>query len=203
MEASSGATPIAPPEASCSLCPRSNRRSRALSSTPREITTRSPFWPNSAGSKAPPPIETQPKPKPKPEPQAARPVAQPPEEPPVEPAPGEPAEATGDATAAVESLTGGASEFAWYRTSVTAALYSHWRRPILAGLAEPREVLVSFEILRDGRASDVRVSQSSGVPSLDRSALRAVQDASPLPPLPSGLSGASLSASFLFRLFPE
>ena len=34
-------------------------------------------------------------------------------------------------------------------------------------------------------------------------ALRAVADASPLPPLPSGLAGASLPASFRFWLFPE
>ena len=77
-----------------------------------------------------------------------------------------------------------AAAFAWYRASVTAALYSHWRRPILSGLQEPLEVGVAFEIRRDGGVLNPRISLPSGIPSLDRSALRAVADASPLPPLP-------------------
>ena len=73
---------------------------------------------------------------------------------------------------------------AWYRDSVVAALRSQWERPILEGSRGTLEVTVAFEILPDGTVRNLRIDTTSGVPSLDRSALRAVADASPLPPLP-------------------
>jgi protein TonB len=103
----------------------------------------------------------------------------------------------------ITALEGGDVQFAWYRDSVTASLYSHWRRPILSGLLEPVEVRVTFEILRDGGLRDLRVEESSGVAVFDRSALRAVSDAAPLPPLPSSWREPTLPAAFVFRLFPE
>ena len=104
---------------------------------------------------------------------------------------------------AVDGLAGGDLQFAWYRASVTAALYSNWRKPILEGIRESREARVVFEILRDGSVRGLRVERPSGVPSLDRSALRAVADAAPLPPLPPGWREPVLSAGFVFRLYPE
>jgi protein TonB len=103
----------------------------------------------------------------------------------------------------IAPLAGGDLELAWYRASVTTALYSNWQRPILAGIIEPLEVSISFEINRDGSVANLRVDSSSGVPSLDRSALRSVADASPLPPLPPQLREPRLSAYFVFRLYPE
>jgi TonB family protein len=64
-------------------------------------------------------------------------------------------------------------------------------------------VTVAFDILRDGTVENLVVAQSSGVASLDRSALRAVVDASPLPPHPSTWRDASMPATFVFRLHPE
>ena len=64
------------------------------------------------------------------------------------------------------------------------------RRRIQQELAYPRlarlhrvegKALVRFAIGRDGVAHDVAVSTSSGVPSLDRAAVRAVEAAAPLP----------------------
>ena len=64
------------------------------------------------------------------------------------------------------------------------------RRRIQAALVYPPlarlhrvdgEALVHFEIGRDGAAREVRVFGSSGKPSLDRAALRAVAAAAPLP----------------------
>ena len=86
---------------------------------------------------------------------------------------------------------------------MTAALYSNWQRPILSGLREEAEVTVAFDIQRDGRIARLRVETGSGVPSLDRSALRAVSDASPLPALPSNWREPTLEALFVFRLYPE
>jgi len=149
----------------------------------------------------------------------AKPLEPPQEKPKQEPAPQpvqsdpEPEEQAGgagpemlggpEAGHAIAAMEGGDLEFAWYRASVTAALYSNWRRPILSGLAEPVEASVGFEVLRDGSVVNLHLESSSGVPSLDRSALRAVTDASPLPPLPAQLRESRLSAQFVFRLYPE
>jgi protein TonB len=103
----------------------------------------------------------------------------------------------------IAPLEGGDLEYAWYRASVTAALYSNWQRPILSGIREPLEVSISFEINRDGSVTNLRIDSSSGVPSLDRSALSSVADASPLPPLPPQWREPRLSAVFVFRLYPE
>jgi len=141
-----------------------------------------------------------------------KPPAKPPEPrpEPVAPAQAEPgggavAESMGgpDAGHSIAPLTGGDLEFAWYRAQVTSALFGNWQRPILTGLSEPIEVTVSFDIARDGRVLNLRVESSSGVPSLDRSALRAVADASPLPPLPASWRESTQPAGFVFRLYPE
>ena len=151
------------------------------------------------------PEKIEPAPEKKPEPLPPPPRRTAAETQPAEPAPGE---ATGgivadDGASSITPLEGGDVEFAWYRSAVTAALYGRWRRPLLEGLVEPIEVRVSFEIHRNGSVQRLRVDQSSGVPTLDRSALRAVSDANPLPPLPSNWRDAVLPATFLFRLHPE
>jgi TonB family protein len=105
--------------------------------------------------------------------------------------------------ASVSALEIGGAAFAWYRSSVANALYGHWRRPVVSGISEPIEVRVAFEIMRDGNVRGLRIEESSGVPTLDRSALRAVSDATPLPALPSMLSEPYLPASIVFRLYPE
>ena len=88
----------------------------------------------------------------------------------------------------------------WYRASVTSSLYSYWKRPILSGNLTTLEVTVEFEILRDGAVGKLQITTSSGVPSLDRSVLRAVADASPLPPLPAQWEDSTLPARFIFKL---
>jgi TonB family protein len=157
--------------------------------------------------------EPEPAPEKKPEPKATEPAED--DNPPPSPAPTAPpvedeqATASGDVAgsaatgASVSALEIGGAAFAWYRSSVANALYGHWRRPVISGLVEPIEVRVAFEIMRDGNVRGLRVEESSGVPSLDRSALRAVSDATPLPALPSALSEPYLPASIVFRLYPE
>jgi len=151
--------------------------------------------------------EVKPKKKPEPEkPEPAAETAPPPSrvgggDPDMEPPSEEPGGIGGAGT--IVPMAGGDEAFAWYRASVTAALYSNWRRPILSGIREPLEVTVAFEILRDGNVGDLRIENPSGVPSLDRSALRAVADAAPLPPLPNSWREQTLPARFVFRQHPE
>jgi protein TonB len=110
---------------------------------------------------------------------------------------------SGTGGGSISSLDAGDFAFAWYRATVTAALSSQWRKPLLDGVPEDREVSVSFEIMRDGTVRGARIERSSGVPSLDRSALRAVADASPLPPLPAAYKEPALPARYLFVLHPD
>jgi protein TonB len=162
------------------------------------------------------PREAKPDPTPKvepkesrPEPEKPKPVAETPpispragrEDPDMEPPPEDSGGSGGAGT--ITPMAGGDEAFAWYRASVTAALHGNWRRPILSGIRETLDVTVAFAIQRDGDVTDLRIEQSSGVPSLDRSALRAVADAAPLPPLPNSWRESSLPAGFVFRLHPE
>jgi len=100
------------------------------------------------------------------------------------------------------ALEGMGAEFDWYRDAVVRALFTAWRRPFARGLSEPLEVAISFEILRDGTVRGVQIASPSGDSRLDRSAFRAVQEAS-LPPLPRNYRVDAQAAQFAFRLYPE
>jgi len=60
------------------------------------------------------------------------------------------------------------------------------------------QVRVIFSIARDGTPSNIRISHASGTPSLDSSALRAVQRVESFGPLPPGYSGSSVSVEYTF-----
>jgi protein TonB len=57
---------------------------------------------------------------------------------------------------------------------------------------------ITFVIARDGSASNIRISQSSGSPTLDSSAIRAAQRVENFSPLPRGYAGSSLSVEYTF-----
>ena len=61
-------------------------------------------------------------------------------------------------------------------------------------------VIVTFRIRRDGSSSDVRLEQSSGNKALDYSAMRAVYEASPFPPLPQAYERSDARIEFWFQL---
>ena len=59
--------------------------------------------------------------------------------------------------------------------------------------------IVTFDLLRNGSVKNIRVIQSSGIPTLDFSAQRAIQDAV-LPPIPPGFDRDSAKIEFWFEL---
>lgn len=59
---------------------------------------------------------------------------------------------------------------------------------------------VSFDILRNGQVQNVKIVQSSGIPTLDFSARRAVLEAAPLPELPREFERSSANVEFTFQL---
>ena len=73
-------------------------------------------------------------------------------------------------------------EFLAYRQQVINAIKGRWTRTTLSpGLV----AVVRFQIHPDGRVSDVRLERTSGNAAYDLSAMRAVQQASPLSPPPA------------------
>jgi len=71
-----------------------------------------------------------------------------------------------------------------------------WLRPQVSGGIV---ATVSFVIDRDGSIRDAKNEISSGNGTFDRAALRAVLEASPLPPLPFGYNGTYLGVHLTFR----
>jgi protein TonB len=61
-----------------------------------------------------------------------------------------------------------------------------------------KRVYLTFDIQKDGTPSNVRIEQSSGVPSLDQSAVRALQRIDTFGPLPREYTGSKVSVEFWF-----
>jgi protein TonB len=100
-------------------------------------------------------------------------------------------------------FTGGGGDFgnryAWYVKVVQQKVQQNW----LAYEVDPRirdanRVYLTFDITRDGRPVNVRIEQSSNIPSLDNSAVRALQRIDTFGPLPSDYSGTKVSVEFWF-----
>jgi periplasmic protein TonB len=100
-------------------------------------------------------------------------------------------------------FTGGGGDFgsryAWYVRVVQQKVSENWLKyEVDPGIREAQRVYVTFDIKRDGHPTNVQVEQSSGVPSLDQSAVRALQRIDTFGPLPSDYSGNSVSVEFWF-----
>jgi protein TonB len=109
----------------------------------------------------------------------------------------------GAPTGVTASVGGGDSSLGWYGAAVKAALESAWAKPYLEDQGATYSVVIAFDIARDGATRNVRIVTSSGIPSLDRSAQRAVIEASPLPAVPPSWDGDTLPATMRFDLSPE
>jgi periplasmic protein TonB len=100
-------------------------------------------------------------------------------------------------------FTGGGGDFgtrfAWYVRVVQQKVSENWLKyEVDPGITDARRVYITFDVTRDGRPANVQVEQSSGVPSLDQSAVRALQRIDTFGPLPSDYSGNKVSVEFWF-----
>jgi protein TonB len=153
-------------------------------------------------------VKIKPKPEATPDPDTPPTSASPPPStPPTRPedtAPdGKPGAAAGPVGAVTATVGGGDSALGWYGAAVKAALESAWIKPYLEDAQGTASVVVTFEITRDGTTRNLRVQQSSGIPSLDRSAQRAVIEASPFPMIPSTWTDETVPVTMRFELSPE
>jgi TonB family protein len=96
----------------------------------------------------------------------------------------------------VTGIEGGDFPYTIYIERMHTLIGQHWLRPQAApGVT----TTVYFVIERDGTIRDVRTETPSGNGTFDRGALRAVLEASPLPPLPFGYSGNYLGVRLTFK----
>ena len=86
------------------------------------------------------------------------------------------------------------SRFAYYVQRVNRRVSRNWFKP---DVDNAKRVYIIFDIMKDGSPTNVRVEQSSGVPSLDQLAMRAVQR-SDFGPLPPEYPGSKVSVEFWF-----
>jgi protein TonB len=100
-------------------------------------------------------------------------------------------------------FTGGGGDFgsryAWYVRVVRDKVSENWLKyEVDRSITEAPRVYITFDIMRDGHPGNVQVEQSSGIPSLDQSAVRALQRIDTFGPLPSDYSGSKVSVEYWF-----
>jgi protein TonB len=100
-------------------------------------------------------------------------------------------------------ITGGGGDFgtkyAWYVHVIQQKVAENWLKyEVDSRITTAQRVYIDFDIARDGHPSNVRVEQTSGVPSLDISAVRALQRIDTFGPLPTDYSGSKISVEYWF-----
>ncbi len=91
------------------------------------------------------------------------------------------------------------SRFAYYVQAVQRRVSENWLKyEIDPRITEANRVYLTFDITRDGSPKNVQIEQSSGVPSLDISAVRAIERIDTFGPLPPEYSGNRVSVEFWF-----
>jgi periplasmic protein TonB len=100
-------------------------------------------------------------------------------------------------------VTGGAGDFGtrygWYVEVIQRKVSENWLKyEVDRSIAGAERCYITFDIARDGHPFNVRVEQPSGVPSLDQSAVRALQRIDTFGPLPPDYSGSKISVEYWF-----
>lgn len=91
------------------------------------------------------------------------------------------------------------SRFSWYVTAVQRRISSNWLQSTIdPGVAWAPRVVVTFDILRNGSIANIQITQSSNNYSVDSSAMRAVQQSSPVMALPPEYAGSRVGVEFYF-----
>jgi TonB family protein len=91
------------------------------------------------------------------------------------------------------------NEFGGYADQIRQIIASKWHTGDVNAQNAPT-VIATFDLMRDGSIRNLHLLQSSGISSLDFSVQRAIQDSSPLPPIPATFPRSSASVEFWFEL---
>lgn len=100
-------------------------------------------------------------------------------------------------------ISGGGGDFgtkySWYVHVIQQKVADNWLKyEVDPRITTAQRVYITFDVVRDGHPTNVQVEQSSGVPSLDVSAVRALQRIDTFGPLPPDYSGGKISVEYWF-----
>jgi protein TonB len=100
-------------------------------------------------------------------------------------------------------VSGGGGDFgtkyAWYVRVIQQKVSDNWLKyEVDPKITTAQRVYITFDVMRDGHPANVQVEQSSGVPSLDISATRALQRIDTFGPLPPEYTGSKISVEYWF-----
>lgn len=100
-------------------------------------------------------------------------------------------------------ITGSGGDFGtrygWYVQVIQRKVSENWLKyEVDPKVTTGERVYITFDVARDGHPYNVKVEQSSGVPSLDISAVRALQRIDTFGPLPPDYSGNKISVEYWF-----
>ena len=92
------------------------------------------------------------------------------------------------------------TRFGAYSAQIQEITRRNWRvQDVDRTVKNGPPVTVQFDLLRDGKASNIRLMRRSGIPSLDLSVQTAVESAT-YPPLPAEYDQSSATVTFTFEL---
>jgi protein TonB len=92
------------------------------------------------------------------------------------------------------------NRYGWYAELIRQRIAQNWRTAGLDSRSQSSPAIVTFTIMRDGSIRNPQISQSSGNPNIDNTALRAVYESNPMPALPPQITESYISAQFTFNL---
>lgn len=91
------------------------------------------------------------------------------------------------------------TKYAWYVRVIQQKVADNWLKyEVDPRITTAQRVYITFEVARDGHPNHVQIEQSSGVPSLDISAVRALQRIDTFGPLPADYVGNTISVEYWF-----
>ncbi len=125
-------------------------------------------------------------------PEPAKPAPEPP------PADREPATAPALGAASTTAVSGFDTPFPYqyYVDRMVALIRSQWQRP---PIYDPIELRLHFVIAKDGNVSNIEIVSPSGHTGFDLAGLRALEGASPLPPLPRSYREQTLGVTIVMH----
>jgi periplasmic protein TonB len=91
------------------------------------------------------------------------------------------------------------TRYGWYVQVIQRKVSENWLKyEVDPSVNTGQRVYITFDVARDGHPFNVQVEQSSGVPSLDQSAVRALQRIDTFGPLPPDYGGSKVSVEYWF-----
>lgn len=91
------------------------------------------------------------------------------------------------------------TKYAWYVRVIQQKVSDNWLKyEVDPRITSASRVYITFDVARDGHPSNVQIEQSSGVPSLDISAVRALERIDTFGPLPQDYAGSKISVEYWF-----